>query len=100
MAMIINEGADQPSRTKPPRGFPVCQNFYNDRSVDVSYVKKTGLFLKVTCLNFFPFSSSQFNEGLNDNRNSQYYEMTSFGVVKDRYFWGKSLIKDEVEKEI
>ena len=42
MAMIINEAEDHHSRQIPPKGFPVCQNFYNDHSRDTSYVKKSG----------------------------------------------------------
>eukprot|EP00111_Clytia_hemisphaerica_P000191 TCONS_00000475-protein len=36
MAMLINEGVDK--QKTPPHGFPVCQNFYNDRERDVKYV--------------------------------------------------------------
>ncbi|XP_065666462.1 uncharacterized protein LOC136087501 [Hydra vulgaris] len=35
MAMIISEAADE--APKPPKGLPVCNNFYNDESRDYAY---------------------------------------------------------------
>lgn len=38
MAMIINEAPE--NHPKPPKGFPICQNFYNDHSRDYSYKRE------------------------------------------------------------
>lgn len=40
MAMIINEATEE--IPKPPTGFPICQNFYNDPTRDLSYVRAKG----------------------------------------------------------
>ena len=37
MAMIINEASDR--FPDPPPGFPICQNFYNDPTRDLSYIR-------------------------------------------------------------
>ena len=37
MAMIINEASDRFPDTPP--GFPICQNFYNDPTRDLSYIR-------------------------------------------------------------
>ena len=36
--MILNEALDKVPEA--PKGFPICQNFYNDHSGDISYVSK------------------------------------------------------------
>ena len=38
MAMVLNEALDKVPEA--PKGFPICQNFYNDHSRDISYVSK------------------------------------------------------------
>ena len=38
MAMFIDEAPDQ--QPKPPKGFPICQNFYHDNSRDVAYTRE------------------------------------------------------------
>lgn len=38
MAMVMTEGPDD--LHTPPRGFPVCQNFYNDHSRDYQYIRE------------------------------------------------------------
>jgi len=40
MAMVMKEGTYED--LKPPKGFPICQNFYNDHEIDTEYVKKSG----------------------------------------------------------
>ena len=39
MAMVLTEGIDE--APKPPDGFPVCQNFYDDRSRDYFYKRQS-----------------------------------------------------------
>lgn len=38
MAMVLDEAPEVP--VKQPPGFPVCKNYYNDQSRDISYIKK------------------------------------------------------------
>jgi len=43
MAMIINEAPEM--KPSPPKGFPICQNFYNDPSRDLAYIRANGKIL-------------------------------------------------------
>ena len=51
MAMVLNEAPE--IEIKPPPGFPVCKNFYNDHSRDLSFVRPLGKGIKgnifITC---------------------------------------------------
>jgi len=44
MAMVMKEGTYED--LKPPKGFPICQNFYNDHEIDTEYVKRSGTILR------------------------------------------------------
>ena len=41
MSLVLNEAKEKHS--KPPVGFPVCNNFYNDEARDIQYVEKSKL---------------------------------------------------------
>lgn len=60
MAMVLNEAPEH--TVQAPPGFPVCNNFYNDRSRDMQFIKNQKcenlyfrIFFVITPTNFFVF---------------------------------------------